>query len=58
MTDAAAQIDEIEAIKASADRVDPIVLQIVEGTLHLMFGLPHTNVPSATPTVANKRSKW
>ncbi len=34
MTDTAAQIDEIEAIKASADSVDPIVLQIVEGTLN------------------------
>ena len=34
MTDTAAQIDEIEAIKASADSVDPIMLQIVEGTLN------------------------
>ena len=28
------RLHEIEAIKASADRVDPIVLQIVEGTLN------------------------
>ncbi len=34
MTDPAAQIGEIEAIKASAGSVDPIVLQIVEGTLN------------------------
>ena len=34
MTDSATQIGEIEALKASTDSVDPIVLQIVEGTLN------------------------
>ena len=34
MTDTVAQIDEIASIKAAADSVDPIVLQIVEGTLN------------------------